>query len=185
MMSSILVRGAAVAALGFALFSPAPVAHAQTRTPRAYASTLSTPRATRDPNGHVVVSMEATGDLKGMITFELDPDGDAGAYSGKWAMVVAYVQDVNPDGTISTAPLVEEHGGPEPPEYIRFVRDGSVFGAITNATVRTTADGAIDGVAFAQLIVASGSLKFAAATGNGSVTTAPTDPVITTLSLNF
>jgi hypothetical protein len=173
------------------LFAGAAPAAAQTRTPKAYAGTLTMPRITRDDNGHVVATMETQGDLRGMITFELDPDGDSGAMTGKWALVVAYVQDTNADGTpaIDVDHHEEHHEEagipPAHREYARFVREGTVFGDITTATLRIGAGGAIEGIDFAQLLVAHGSMKFALATGSGSITTSPLDPALTSLSLTF
>src|SRR5258705_9463283 len=47
----------------------------QTRTQRGYLGTVTSPRVSTDDNGHIVVSLEATGELRGVITIELDPDG--------------------------------------------------------------------------------------------------------------
>src|SRR5204863_7612347 len=58
-------------------------------------STLTSPRATADGQ-HIVVSLEAKGELSGLITIELDPDG-AGGLTGKWAMAVAYTQTLHAD----------------------------------------------------------------------------------------
>ena len=172
------------------LLSNATPAIAQTRTPQSYAVTLTTPRITTDANGHVVASLEAQGDLRGMITFELDPDGAAGAMTGKWAFVVAYVQNVNADGTVATE-VVDHHEDmhnndtEHHREYIRFVRQGTVFGTVSTAKLRTGADGAVEGIDFAQLVVANGSMTFASATGVGSITVSPLDTTVTSLSLTF
>jgi hypothetical protein len=176
-----------VSALGALMFQAMP-ASAQARTPRTYTGTLEEPRMTTEESGRVVVSMESKGDLRGMITFELEPDGAGGALKGKWALVVAYVQDLNPDGT--AAPQVEPHphvaepaGGDhqEHHEYVRFVREGTVFGDVISATLR--GDGT--GIDVAQLIVSNGSIKFASATGAGLVTLSTTDAATTTITLNF
>src|SRR5579872_4097260 len=98
MRARVLVQGVLACALGIAIVHPSGRLAAQARTPRPYASSLVQPRPTQDPAGHIVLSMEAQGDLRGLITFELDRDDKTG-YSGKWALVVAYVQTVNPDGT--------------------------------------------------------------------------------------
>jgi hypothetical protein len=75
--------------LAAALFNEGGRLSAQTRTPQLHAGTLAQPRVTRDANGRVVISMEARGDLRRLITFELDPTGDGSTYAGKWALVVA------------------------------------------------------------------------------------------------
>jgi hypothetical protein len=182
-----LKRVAGLAAFGLLLLSSPGIA--QTRTPRAYLVTLTTPRITSDANGHVVASMEAQGDLRGMITLELDPDG-AGAMKGKWAFVVAYVQNVHKDGTIATEvvdPHEDMHNNDTEHhrEYIRFVRKGTVYGDVSTATLRSNADGTIAGINFAQLVVANGSMTFESATGVGSITVSPLDITVTSLSLTF
>ena len=132
--------------------------------------------------------MEAQGDLRGLITFELDRDDKTG-YSGKWALVVAYVQTVNPDGTAAADVPHHEVAGLNDPEhhreYVKFVRQGTVFGSIASAALHTGADGAIDGIDTAQLVVANGSMHFESVNGFGFVSRAPVDPPVTTLTLNF
>jgi hypothetical protein len=168
---------------------PAVRATAHARTTRLYSSTLVRPRATRDINGHVVVSMEAQGDLRGLMTLELAPQGDGGEYAGTWALNVAYLQDLNADGTVAVVVPREEpddhHDHDHHRERVRFVREGTIFGPVARATLHLVDDGSIDGLAFAQLVVAHGSLAFASAAGFGTVDRSPLTPPVTTLSLDF
>jgi hypothetical protein len=189
MDTRLFTRVALCAALGYATSQSAGTLHAQARTPRSYTGTLVAPRVTGDADGRIVISMEAKGDLRGMITFELEPDGASGALKGKWALVVAYAQDLNADGSIAAIvdPHEEEPGHNDPEhhrEYVRFVREGTVFGDITSATLRA-ADGGIAGIDVAQLLVSSGSMTFASATGAGLVTISPADATVTSITLNF
>lgn len=162
---------------------------AQTRTARLYSGTLVQPRATRDDTGHVVISMEAQGDLRGVMTFELDPTSEGSTYQGKWALAVAYLQDLNADGTnAADVPRHEddaEHDRDHPRENVRFVREGTIFGSVAGLMLLTAADGAIDGIASAQIEVAHGTLAFKAAAGAGAVARPSLDSRVTTLSLTF
>ena len=161
---------------------------AQTRTPQGYLDTLTNPRSTVDENGHIVVTLEAAGELRGLITIELDADA-AGGFTGKWAMAVAYTQNLNPDGTVDNTPPQPEEPGPVDPEhhheYIRFVNEGTVNGTVQTASLKYAADGTIVGLASAQLLVDSGSVNFAGATGAGEIVPSALDPNATTLSLSF
>jgi len=185
MRSWLLGRSLLIVVLGAALLEGGGPLAAQTGAPRLRSGTLVQPRTTFAANGHAVISMEAKGDLRGMITFELDPNGD-GTYAGKWALVVAYAEEVNPGGSIgrvaADAPRHDEtpdHEHAAHHEYLRFVRQGTIFGAVASATLDAS------GIATAQLVVADGSLEFLSAKGAGAVTRTPQDPPVTSLSLSF
>lgn len=150
-------------------------------------STLTSPRPSVDGK-HVVVSLEAKGDLKGIITIELDPDG-AGGLKGKWAMAIAYTQSLNPDGT-PAADTPEEHHEEDviaDPEHhrerIRFVNDGTMNGSVTSATLRYAQDGSVIGIDSVLLKVDDGSVTYTGAKGYGEIVTSNDDA--TTLSITL
>jgi hypothetical protein len=170
-------------------------AAAQTPAPATHLTTLTRARVSTLSEGRLVVSMEAQGDLPGLVTLTLNPDG-AGGYTGQWAHVVAFLEDLNADGTSAPtehAPDVHEMLLHEPVlheqhrEFTRPVRRGTISGAVVAATVRTDANGTITGVNFAQLTVAAGSLTFHGAAGTGFVATVVSDGVFAgnNLSLSF
>ena len=176
-----------VVVLALALLSSHAFAR-QTRTQRGYLGTVTSPRVSTDERGHVVVSLEATGELRGTITIELDPDG-SGGFSGKWAMAVAYTMSTDADGH-EVAPVEQhEEEGPADPEhhreYIRFVNDGTINGTVQSASLKYGEDGSIIGISAAQLVVESGSVTFAGATGGGEIVPSGLDPAAGILSLNF
>lgn len=157
---------------------------AQDRQARSYQGTLGQPRLSRMPDGHTVVSFDVDGDLRGVLTLNLT-GGDNAGLAGSWALKVAYLQDLNPDGTLASVPQ------PEPNEdhalhreYIQLVNDGSVQGTVSGVTIRFDAAGnpvGVDGL----VVVTAGSVKFVGAQGSGSVSTSGTDPVVCAYTLVF
>ena len=156
----------------------APRAWAQGLGPAGHDGMLTQARVSTLADGRLVVSMTAAGDLPGLMTLTLDPDG-AGRYTGQWAHTVAFLQDLNADGTVSTE--ADDHDGHElmlhepvlheqHHEYTRAVRRGTLSGAVVAATVRKDDSGHITGVDFAQLTVTRGSLTFQGAAGTGFLT---------------
>jgi hypothetical protein len=136
------------------------------------------------PDGHTVMSFDVSGDLRGVLTLNLAGDA-SGALSGTWAMTVAYLQDLNPDGTPTSVPQ------PEPNEdhalhreYVQLMNEGSLQGTVTGATLRFDGSGnpiGIDG----QVVVTAGSVKYVGAQGSGSLSMSATDPVVCDYSLVF
>lgn len=163
----------AIGMCGLASASPASQAAPQSTAPAAvgHQVTLTAARVSTLADGRIVISMNAAGDLRGLMTLTLDPNG-AGSYTGRWALVVGFLQDLNPDGTVATAPP-EIHEDPtqhaQHREYARIVRRGTLTGDVSQATLRVADDGRLAGVQFAQLTVASGSMTFAGASGYGTM----------------
>jgi hypothetical protein len=172
-----------------ALLVTAAAASAQALAPNGHLGMLTDARVSTLASGRIVVSMEAGGDLPGLMTITLDKDA-GGAYVGQWALVVAFVEDLNPDGTVATTrpevnedPLIHEQHH----DRMRAVRRGTLSGAVVSATLRLREDGGIAGVDFAQLSLGRGSLTFVGVTGNGVLTTIVTDGAVAgnSLSLTF
>jgi hypothetical protein len=180
--------GAGLRSIGFLLalgvvvvMGNVPVVTAHDPAPRGV--TLDHARVDRLDDGHVVITMEARGDLKGLITLTLEGEGDGSLWKGEWALVVAYIQDLNEDGTIADEP--EEHPHSEEPgehhhgeegephrERVRFVRDGTLSGQVLGASLLFSENGSLTGIEDAQLKVSKGSLKFQGAHGTGQITAA-------------
>ena len=130
-------------------------------------STLSYARVSMVTAGQMVVSMDATGDLRGLLTLRLDVLPDGTVAGGDWAIVVTYVEDLNPDGTVVPDGGAPTGGDPEA-EYIRVVDDGTLGGSVTGEFVGSGSDGA-PALVNVQLELTTGSLTFdsvAAGTGN-------------------
>jgi hypothetical protein len=183
----LLRRAAFTLAVGALVFQTS-ATRAQTtgRSPQSYVGTLSHARVSTTPGGHLIVSTESDGDLRGMLTLDLAP-GEDGSLSGTWVLLVAYVQDTTQDGSIA---LDVPHTEPtdvhaEHREYFKFMRDGSVQGTVSGVTLLTGPDGQTSGISAAQLTVTAGSLKFAGAHGNGSIAVSTLDPSLNSFSFLF
>lgn len=183
------VRALAVATLTF-LTVLSTNAFAQAPAPQDYLSQLEGVRPSALPDGRLVLSMDATaGDLRGMLTLTVAESGSG--VTGTWVFTSTFIEDLRADGTPIPASdhVGHDHDDPNTPgvhrEYARFRRDGALSGKVTGATLLWTADGAVAGVADAELVVEKGSRTFAGATGSGRVGPWQTMPGVLTLFLSF
>ena len=153
---------------------------------RGYVGTLSHPRVSNSPDGHVIVSLDVNGDIRGQLTLNL-ANGGGGGLDGTWALMASYLQDLNPDGSVNPTPshLEPNEDHAEHREYIQFVNDGSLQGTITGVAIRTDAGGAPTGIDAAQVVVSAGTVKFTGAKGSGGFTVTGTDPVVCAYSFVF
>lgn len=116
--------------------------------------------------GTYTVTMEAAGNLRGLLTLRLKQEAD-GTARGEWALLLAHVQDLNPDGT----PADHSHESEEPghAEHIALVNRGTIGGTVSAAALGFDASGALVSIDGLQLDVVSGSLELEGAAGNGSL----------------
>lgn len=147
----------------------APLA-AQQPTPKSYELSLDNAQVSALPNGKVVVTMEAKGDLRGLLTLTLDTAGNQ-ITGGEWVLVSRYVEYLDEDGHVLTLEEEAEHPHSETEphsERLRFVDKGSVSGAVVSGQLAKDANGATTGVDSVGLSLDAGSLTFAGASGTGS-----------------
>jgi hypothetical protein len=171
MTSTRLDRGADAAAM-FLLAASASTA-AQQATGSSHASALSAPRVDTLGDGRVVISLIASGDLRGLLTLTLHPTAGS-SYTGEWAFTVAHVDNSDPATGLEPAPE-----GPEGDtsadhphkDFVRLVQRGSLSGTVGDAVLVRDASGALSGLA-ATLSVCLGTMEFngAAGSGNASLT---------------
>jgi hypothetical protein len=154
-------------------------------TPQNHDMTLSGARLS-ESSGRRVVTLVARGDLRGLVTLTLDVGPDGAVTGGDWALVVAHIQDLNPDGspaeTVEEAhddheepadvPVEEHHdepsGGPHQ-EFIRFVNRGTLGGHVVGGFIGAATNGAV-ALINVQLQLTSATLTFASArSGTGSI----------------
>lgn len=163
---STLVLTAALLALSL------PLTAGQAQQAQDHASALGSPRVDLLDDGRVVVSMDAAGDLPGVISFSLQPDG-AGGYTGTWAFMVAAADNSDPATGVEPPAHAEDapHADGEPHrDFLRLVHRGDLSGTVSHASFSYNDAGA---VAFdATLAIARGGLEFAGVTGSGSVSLA-------------
>jgi hypothetical protein len=190
-MSSRRFRGVALA-LAIAGFGVQTSARAVSqdrpeRSARSYLGTLRDARVSQTPDGRIVITLDAEGDLRGHITLNLTARED-GKLAGTWAFVVAYLQDLTPDGRIAipTPPPLEEHEShAEHREYAKFVREGTIQGTVADVALRIGADGNPQGLELADLVVLNGSMTLAGAAGSGRLAFVAGETPKTTFILTF
>jgi hypothetical protein len=156
--------------------------HAQPAVSTSYASTLSDVRIDVLDDGKVVVSLQASGDLTGLLTVNLQP-GQDGAFSGEWAFMVAHVDTTDPETGLEPEHDSHTHApgdatatGQEFPahrhrDFVRLVHRGSLSGPIAGATLVFDATGKLTDVSV-PLSINQATLEFTGVRGNGSATLA-------------
>jgi hypothetical protein len=162
-----LMRTTCVSILAAAFSAPLV---AQQPAPTDHHITLTNAQVSALAGGKVVVTMEAEGDLRGLVTFTLETAGSQ-ITGGEWAFVARYVEYLDEDGHVLT--LAEEaehpHSETEPhQERLRFVDKGTVAGGVVAGLLNKDASGTTTGIDAVALSVDSGSLSFTGATGSGS-----------------
>jgi hypothetical protein len=129
------------------------------------ATTLSQAKVSQTSPSSYVVTLEASGDLRGLLTLKVEVAAD-GSASGQWALKIAHLQDLYSDG--SPAPQPEPHEeGVGHTEHIALVDKGTLGGPVSSAFARFEGGdlAALEGI---ELDIVSGSLEYDGATGNGS-----------------
>jgi hypothetical protein len=115
--------------------------------------------------------MEASGDLRGMVTLMLKRDAANNTVTGEWAFVNSYVQDLgeghsHQDGhnhLTESNSETGEHGE-------RLIDKGTIRGKVTGGGVTLNNDGTLSSLNSIQLNIISGSLTYTnVKQGNGAV----------------
>ena len=143
---------------------------AQQPTPTTHNETLTGLSADELPNGDVVVSFVAGGDLRGHITLTLHPY--ANGYTGEWAFTVAHADNTDPATGID--PELEVHhdgdGDAEPHKgFLRLIEQGSLQGTVSTATLTRDDEGGLTDLS-ATLSIDGGVKEFDGAKGSGQAT---------------
>jgi len=155
--------------------------------PRVSSTLLSHPRVSELPDGRVVISMAARGDLPGQLTLTLERAADPGTISGgEWALVVTRVIDDGDDddghgrGSGDHARRDDEReerergGSPHDDtaphqELIRIVDLGTLAGRVIGGRLRAARRGGLWALEDVVLEVDSGSLELQGLSGEGSL----------------
>jgi hypothetical protein len=152
-------------------FATAATALQQSGVPRT--ADLSAPRVDVTDAGKTVISLTASGNLKGVVTFQLHRGAD-GTLTGDWAFTVAHVDNTDPaTGREPDPEAGHDHGDGEHHhphrDYVTMVHRGALAGTITGAELTFDSDGALASLS-ASLTIAQGSSEFEGATGSGQAT---------------
>lgn len=128
-----------------------------TAEPATYDITLSEPRVSVLDDGRYVVSLNATGPIRGLVTITITPGPTP---SGEWALSSRYLVEDHP-----SEPHDHEEPGEPHSEHSRIVDDGLIGGAIDSAVLT----GTLDGIVSSTLTLVSGTMKFDGASGSGAL----------------
>ena len=151
----------------------AALALAATPAPHADAASqdvlLSGARLDMLADGRAVVSFDASGAIRGLLTLQIQRDGDA--VRGQWVLVARHLQDLNAEGEAD--PRAQENRaalpGPElhllHTEYVRIVNRGTLHGTIDGGALDFDVDGRLRSIGTLKLDIASGSGDFAGRSG--------------------
>ena len=156
-----------------------------------HALTLTPQSADQLADGTVVVTSVAAGDLAGVLTVQLKPNG-AGTFDGEWAFTIAHTDTTDPETGVEPelhahhgeAEHTHDAGGAEHAhddshhrDFMRLIHRGALSGTIGGATAIVDGQGQLLDVQ-APLTIDQGSLEFDGASGSGQAT-------LTALTLTF
>jgi len=134
---------------------------------------LSEARVSPLPDGRIVVSFHATGDVRGLLTLTLARAAD-GQIGGEWVLVSRFLQDLDPDGIPLEDPNAGDHSeagtdsGEPQQEYAAFVERGSLSGRISGGVLAFDGAGLLERIDALGLEITHGSLEFDGASGAGT-----------------
>jgi hypothetical protein len=138
-----------------------------------HSADLSAPRVDVIAGGETIISLTATGELKGIVTLKLRRTAN-GTLTGDWAFTVAHVDNSDPaTGVEPPSHPQHEHGDGEHEhahrDFVTMVHRGALAGTVSDAQLTFDSEGALAELS-ATLTIAQGSSEFAGATGTGQAT---------------
>lgn len=136
---------------------------------------LSGSRVSMLEQDRIVVSFEASGHVRGLVTVTIDRDAK-GALTGEWVLVSRYLRDLTPEGDVdplaaerrAALPGWELHG--QHKEYFDIHEGGTLRGSIAGGALSFDVDGTLRAIDSLQLVIADGNIEFTGARGNASLT---------------
>jgi hypothetical protein len=135
---------------------------------------LSGARVSMLEKDRIVASFDASGDVRGLVTVWIDRDAKGGL-TGDWFLVSRYLRDLDADGQVSDALVIERgmlpgselHGRHR--EYIDIHEGGTLHGTIAGGALSFDVDGVLMGIDSLQLVIVGGNIEFSGATGVASL----------------
>jgi hypothetical protein len=139
-------------------------ATAQQQSPASYNDNLGLASQGHDDQGRLVITMQANGDLPGVLTLVVSTNPDGTIRSGEWALNVSFTAPLNPD-----AVPVPDSPDPDAAAGEQLIQRGVITGSIEGGSVSLNGD-SVTAVTGLLLSVGSGSLQFASVSaGSGQV----------------
>lgn len=138
---------------------------------------LSGARASMLEKDRIVVSFDAAGDIRGLVTVTIDRDAKGGL-SGEWVLVSRYLRDLTPEGEPDALAIENRAALPGEElhalhrEYIDIHERGTLRGSIAGGSLDFDVDGRLRAIQSLQLVIDGGCIEFDGVTGAGSLTAA-------------
>jgi hypothetical protein len=120
--------------------------------------TLSRAQVSRGPDGRVVITSDASGDLRGAFTLSVTSVAPDGSIRGEWALVNSYIEDLLGAGHSESDGHEEHDEGHFVGEVL--VNRGTLNGEVTGGTLTFDSGGRVASASSVQLTVTLGSLTF-------------------------
>jgi hypothetical protein len=123
-------------------------------------------------DGRMVVSFDAAGAIRGLLTLQIKSGESVG---GQWVLVSRYLQDLTPEGEIDERAQETRAALPGPElhllhrEYMTIVERGTLRGTIEGGSLEFDVDGRLRAIGSLQLRVEGGSLEFAGRAGTAAL----------------
>ena len=125
---------------------------------------LTAPRVSALGGGTHVVTFEAAGDIRGLLTLTLKADG--ASVSGEWVLVSRYIYDSGSGSEELTTGLAGgEHASTVHEESVAFRERGTLKGRVSGGAVVLDAEGRLSAIDGLQLAIGDGNLEFSGSTG--------------------
>jgi hypothetical protein len=179
--TSLRVRAGVLCAVTALMFTAGATRAAAQQTQTTYNITLAVASQFQDDQGRYVVTMQATGDLPGVLTMALATAPDGTVTSGEFAFNSSYTAPLNPNA-------VPDYSLPDPDEPIgeTLVQLGVLSGSVSGGFA-TLAGSQVQALTSMQFAIESGTVQYTAiTTGSGSAAgTAVNDPVNSTGSMTL
>jgi hypothetical protein len=125
------------------------------QSPATYNVTLALADQHVDDHGRTVITMMASGDLRGVLTLAISSAPDGTITDGEWALNVSYTAPLNPDAQPDPSSSDPDAGTGE-----QLIQRGVLSGTVTTGSI-TQADGHVTGLTGVSLSLTNGTVEFA------------------------
>jgi hypothetical protein len=125
------------------------------QSPATYNVTLALADQHVDDHGRTVITMMASGDLRGVLTLAISSAPDGTVIDGEWSLNVSYTAPLNPNAQPDPSSSDPDAGTGE-----QLIQRGVLSGTITGGSI-TRADGQVTGLSGLGLSLTNGTVEFA------------------------
>ncbi|HTC95447.1 MAG TPA: hypothetical protein VK699_18520 [Terriglobales bacterium] len=151
----ICARRCALLVAAAALMLAMPSNSGAQQSPATYNINLALADEHVDDHGRTVITMMASGDLRGVLTLAISSVPDGTVTDGEWSLNVSYTVPLNPDAQ-------PDFSLPDPDAAIgeQLIQRGVLSGTVTGGSI-TQADGQVAWLIGLRLSLTNGTVEFA------------------------